>query len=277
VTGLSEVDGNVLEGVSATTLWTLRNRASEAKRSDGVIRDPLAVTLLDAIDYDYGKFGRPSQVHALRALAFDAATREYLTTHPKASVVALAEGLQTSFWRLDWAGVAGEVTWYSVDLPPVMALREQLLPRDDRIVEVAQSALDRSWMDRVDDTDGVFITAEGLLMYLDPDDALGLIRDCAARFPGGRMMFDSIPPWFSRRTLKGHKLSDRYVPPPMPFALTVDEGLGLADRIPAVRAARDIPLPAGRGVFKLAFWPTLDRVGLLRHRRPSITLLEFGP
>ena len=46
MTGLSEVDGNILDGVSATTLWTLHNRASEAKRSDGVIRDPWAVTLV---------------------------------------------------------------------------------------------------------------------------------------------------------------------------------------------------------------------------------------
>jgi O-methyltransferase involved in polyketide biosynthesis len=273
---VTAIDGNVLEGVSATTLWTLRNRASEAKRSDGVIRDPWAVTLLDAIDYDYGKFGRPSQVHALRALAFDAATRQYLTTHPRASLVALAEGLQTSFWRLDWAGVAGELTWYSVDLPPVIALREQLLPRDDRIVEVAQSALDRSWMDRVDDAGGVFITAEGLLMYLDPDDALGLIRDCAVRFPGGQMMFDSIPHWLSQRTLKGLRLSDRYTTPPMPFGLSADEGLGLADSIPGVRAARDIALPPGRVIFKVAAWPPLDRIGLLRRVRPSITLLEFG-
>ena len=30
----SEVDGNILERVSATTLWTLHNRGSEAKRSD---------------------------------------------------------------------------------------------------------------------------------------------------------------------------------------------------------------------------------------------------
>ncbi len=143
-------------------------------------------------------------------------------------MVALAEGLQTSFWRLDAAGVADGLTWYSIDLPPVMALREQLLPHDDRIVPLAQSALDRSWMDRVDQSNGVFITAEGLLMYLEPDDALGLIRDCAARFPGGRMMFDSIPPVFSRRTLKGRKLSDRYSPPPMPFAMTPDEGVALA-------------------------------------------------
>jgi O-methyltransferase involved in polyketide biosynthesis len=273
---MTAIDGNTLEGVSATTLWTLHNRGTEAKRSDGVIRDPWAVTLFDAISYDYRKFGRPNQSHGLRAVAFDAAARAYLTTHPKASVVALAEGLQTSFWRLDRTGVADELTWYSVDLPPVMALREHLLPYDDRIVELAQSALDRSWMDRVDGAQGVFITAEGLLMYLEPDDALGLIRDCAARFPGGQMMFDSIPHWFSRRTLKGFKLSDRYIAPPMPFALTADQGLVLADRIPGVRAARDIALPPGRGIFKLAAWPPLDRIAVLRRIRPSITLLEFG-
>ena len=60
-----------------------------------------------------------------------------------------------------------------------MALRAQLLPCDDRITELAQSALDPSWMDQVETEHGVFITAEGLLMYLNPDDALGLIRDCA--------------------------------------------------------------------------------------------------
>ena len=84
MTELSEVDGNILDGVSATTLWTLHNRATEAKRSDGVIRDPLAVTLFDAIAYDYRKFGKPNQSHALRARAFDAAAQDYLTTHPKA-------------------------------------------------------------------------------------------------------------------------------------------------------------------------------------------------
>jgi O-methyltransferase involved in polyketide biosynthesis len=72
---MATVSGDILEGVSATTLWTLHNRGTEAKRSDGVIRDPWAVTLFDAISYDYRKFGRPNQAHPLRALAFDAATR----------------------------------------------------------------------------------------------------------------------------------------------------------------------------------------------------------
>jgi O-methyltransferase involved in polyketide biosynthesis len=272
---MTAIDGNTLDGVSATTLWTLHNRGTEAKRSDGVIRDPWAVTVFDAISYDYRKFGKPNQSHGLRAVAFDTAAKDYLTAHPKASVVALAEGLQTSFWRLERTGVADQLTWYSVDLPPVMALREALLPADERIVPLAQSALDRSWMDRVDDSHGVFITAEGLLMYLEPADALELIRDCAARFPGGQMMFDSIPHWFSRRTLKGLKLSDRYVAPPMPFGFSAEEGLALAGRIPGVRAARDIALPPGRGVFRLSAMPGLDAVSFVRRNRPSITLLEF--
>jgi len=269
------VSGEVLDGVSATTLWTLHNRASEAKRSDGVIRDPWAVTLFDAISYDYLKFGKPNQSHALRALGFDTAASAYLTTHPKASVVALGEGLQTSFWRLERAGVADQLTWYSVDLAPVVALREKLLPNDERIVALAQSALDLRWMDRVDDSHGAFITAEGLLMYLEPADALGLIGDCAARFPGGQMMFDSIPHWLSRRTRKGLKLSDRYTAPPMPFGLTPDEAVALAGRIPGVRAARDIAMPRGRGIWKLAARPWTDRIGFLRRNRPSFTLLQF--
>lgn len=276
---MSVIDGNTLDGVSATSLWTLSNRGLEARRSDGVIRDPWAVALRDSIDYDYGKFGRPTQAHALRALAFDVETRDYLSTHPKAAVVALAEGLQTSFWRLDQAGVADEMTWYSVDLPPVIAIRDKLLPHDDRIVALAQSALDRSWMDRVDATDGVFITAEGLLMYLEPDDVRSLIADCAARFPGGRMMFDSIPHWVSRRTIKGLRLSDRYIAPPMPFALTADEGLAMAGTgpgaVPGVRSARDVPLQQGRGLFKLAAQPWLDRIGAVHRGRPSMTVLGF--
>ena len=61
------------------------------------------------------------------------------------------------------------------------------------------------------------------------------------------MMFDSVPPWFSQRTLKEHKLSRRYITPPMPFALTADEGIGLTGRIPGVVAARDIALPPVAG------------------------------
>jgi O-methyltransferase involved in polyketide biosynthesis len=273
---VEEIDGNGLDGVSATSLWTLHSRAVEAQRPDATIIDPMAVNLAAKINYDYLKFGKPSQVFALRSLLFDHATSSYLSSHPKASVVALAEGLQTSFWRLDAAGVTGDSTWYSVDLPPVIEVRRRLLPSDKRIVELSQSALDRSWMDRVDSANGVFITAEGLFMYFEPDEVMSLIADCAKRFPGGQLMFDSIPHWLSRRTLRGVELSNRYESPRMPFGFSAEEGVALAQRVPGVSAAHDVRTPKGRGRFAVEFLPILDRIPGYRRIRPCNTLLEFG-
>ncbi|WP_214634927.1 hypothetical protein [Nonomuraea sp. NEAU-A123] len=41
-----------------------------------------------------------SRHRRLRALTLDTAIRAYLDQHPAATVVALGEGLQTTYWRL---------------------------------------------------------------------------------------------------------------------------------------------------------------------------------
>ena len=113
-------------------------------------------------------------------------------------------------------------------------------------------------------------------MYLEPADVHGLLAACAARFPGGQLIFDSIPPWLSRKTLKGWKLSDRYTAPSMPFGISADDAVRMAQEIPGVRAAHDVAHLSGRGMFKLFASPALDRVGLIRRSRPSMTLVSFG-
>ena len=204
--------GVELTGVSETALLTLNVRAREASRQDAIIHDPMAIKLVESIDYDYARFGPAArQDIALRALAFDHSTRRYFAAHTAATVVALAEGLQTSFWRLDAPGDLGDqFRWLTVDLPPIIELRHRLLPDSPRVSTYAQSALDFTWMDGVDPEQGVFITAEGLLMYLQPDDALGLIAECARRFPGGQMVFDLPPAWFATLVNRGMRTSLRY-------------------------------------------------------------------
>jgi O-methyltransferase involved in polyketide biosynthesis len=276
-TPTAKSDGTVLTGVSETALLTLRVRATEARRPDSIIDDPMAIELTDAIEYDYAKFGfSRRQDMALRALAYDNVTRRYLTDHPKATVVALAEGLQTSFFRLDAAGVGDRFQWLTVDLPPMIDLRRKLLPASDRVRLLAQSALDFSWMDDVETEHGVFITAEGLLMYLQPDEALGLIAACAARFPGGQMMFDLPPVGLEALHRRGIRTSLRYRVPPMPFTLSVSDAANLVNSMPGIRAVHDLTYPAGRGkVFNALMW-TAQRVPLLDPIRPVLTLLEFG-
>ena len=251
-----------------TAMVTLWCRASEARRPDGIIDDPMAIRLVDSIDYDFSKFSLAArQDIALRALAFDSNAHRYVSDHPRATVVALGEGMQTSFWRLDAAGLGNEFRWLTVDLPQIIELREQLLPHSPRISTSAQSVLDFTWMDRVNPQDGVFVTAEGLLMYLQPHQALSMIRECARRFPHGRMMFDlptKFQAFLARRriwtTLRGGW-------PRTPFALSTREAASLARSVPGVRAVHNLPVARGSGpVIDQMLWPTVA----------TLTLLEFG-
>jgi O-methyltransferase involved in polyketide biosynthesis len=267
-----------LTGVSETALMTLAVRAHEARRPDALIDDPVAVRLADSIDFDFAKFGQTKrQDMAIRAKAFDLATLDYLRTHPEATVVALAEGLQTSFWRLDAQLPDAQFRWLTVDFPPIVHIREQLLPTSPRITTAAQSALDYSWMDLVDPSHGVFITAEGLLMYLQPDEALGLIAECARRFPGGRMAFDLAPPWFAGLAKRGWlRPSRRYALPAMPFSRTGPELAELTNTVPGITAVRDLPMPRGRGALMNAVISGVFNNPASHRLRPSFTLLEFG-
>jgi len=269
-----------LTGVSETALMTLNGRATQAGLPDAIIEDPMAIQLRDALTttygVDYDKFGRRGQEMALRSLAVDKCAIAYLRTHPKATVVALAEGFQTSFWRLDKAVPNAQFRWISVDLAPVTALRERLLPHSPRIINLGQSALDYTWMDRVEDSDGVFITAEGLLMYLQPHEAMELITQCAKRFPGGQMFFDLPPTIIKKVAPKGIRASKSYRVPPMPFSLSINQLSDLVGTMPGLTAVRDIPMPKGRGVIFNRVFPAFWGFGPMKPFRGVYALLEFG-
>ncbi|KAA0110096.1 class I SAM-dependent methyltransferase [Mycolicibacterium sp. P1-5] len=271
-----KIDAGQLGGVSETALMTLNGRAHQAGLPGAILHDPMAITLVDSIDFDFGKFGRKGQEMALRSLAVDACAVDYLRAHPKGTVVALAEGFQTSFWRLSDAIGDPQFHWVSVDLPPVIELRERLLPPSPRITTLAQSALDYSWMDQVDTGDGVFITAEGLLMYLQPDEAMDLIIQCAKRFPGGQMFFDLPPTMVKKLAPKGMRSSKHYRVPPMPFSLSTVQLADLVNTVPGIKAVHDIPMPKGRGFFFNVVWPAIWHFGPTKRFRGGYTLLEFG-
>jgi O-methyltransferase involved in polyketide biosynthesis len=276
-----KVNAGNLTGVSETALMTLYGRAHQAAHPDPIIDDPMAIRLVESIDVDFGKFRHRGQEMALRSLAVDRCSTRYLTAHPEATVVALAEGFQTTFWRLDRALPDARFAWVSVDLAPIIELRQRLLPHSARITSLAQSALDYSWIDRVEADHetgkGVFITAEGLLMYLQPPEAMELIAACAKRFPGGQMFFD-LPPTIVKRVAgrTGLRASKHYRLPPMPFSLSPRQLADLAHTMPGVRAVHDVPMPRGRGAFFSTMYPAFWEFGPTRDFRGAYTLLEFG-
>jgi O-methyltransferase involved in polyketide biosynthesis len=267
-----------LDEVPATMLWNLYHRAVEARRPDAVLHDPWAVELVDAIDFPFAQtfgtdVGGRAQWQALRARTFDQQIRRFLLAHPQGTVVALGEGLETQFWRVD----NNRVRWLTVDLPQPLALRERLLPAGERQRAAALPAQDLRWAEQVDGAQPVLITAQGLLMYLRPPQVRDLLAGCAARFPGQSMILDAVPHWFSARTLAGTlRTEGGYRSPPMPWAMDADQQHLLHTASPDIAEVADLRLPRGRGVVFGAVLPLLARLPVIGAKRLSVALLRFG-
>jgi O-methyltransferase involved in polyketide biosynthesis len=265
-----------LADVPETLLWPLYNRAVWASRPGALLQDPRAVEIFNAIDYPFERhFGRPQEAYALRALRFDDEVRRFLERHPDGMIVALGEGLDTGFWRVD----NGRVRWLAVDLPEVIELRSRWLPDTDRHKSVACSALDFRWMDEVDSSRGVFLMAEGLLMYFERRDVERLLAACAERFPGSEMMFDVIPRWLSAKTLAGWKLTSHYQTPAMPWGIDVNEQDGLRAIHPNIVGVREVDIGRGQGFafgFLIPLLSHLPMPGFIANKRPAFVIVRFG-
>ncbi|TSC32383.1 class I SAM-dependent methyltransferase [Corallococcus sp. Z5C101001] len=256
-----------LTGIPETMLWTLHNRAGEAKRPDGILQDAEGVRIYDAIQYDFVRsFGRAEASHAVRAVETDRILRRWLAAHPEGFVVSLGEGLETQARRLD----NGRLRWLSVDLPEAVAIRERFLPPSERFRHFPASALDRSWMDAVDASPGVFIVAQGLFMYFEEEEVRRLLVDIAERFPGAELLFDTIPRWFSRKTLTGLNRTPTYRVPPMPWGINANEVEATLKRWhPRVEHVTRVPFMFPRG-FERVVYNAINFVPWLRHKTPGI-------
>jgi O-methyltransferase involved in polyketide biosynthesis len=180
--------------VQETLLIPLYGRADQTRRKRGLLHDPKAVEMVEAIDYDFGRFdgGRSLLGATVRTCILDVWVREFLSEHPAGTVVEIGAGLNTRFERVD----NGQVHWIDLDLPDVIDLRGRFFTESDRRRMVAASVLDPGWIAAVQANPGpYFFAAEAVLVYLNEPQvrqALGLI---VGQFPGARIALDTAGGW----------------------------------------------------------------------------------
>jgi O-methyltransferase involved in polyketide biosynthesis len=184
-----------LKNIEETSLLPLWSRAKVSREYSSWFNDTKAIELIEKIDYDFSilkKNFSQNQFMALfmvaRAKEFDDKIRAFITEHPRASVINLGAGLDTTFYRVD----NGLVQWYDLDLPDIMAIRKQLLPTTDRIKYISKSIFDSSWCNDIKDVEnGVFIVACGVLAYFEDSQIKRLFSMLADNFPDSEVVFDA--------------------------------------------------------------------------------------
>jgi O-methyltransferase involved in polyketide biosynthesis len=258
-----------LSGVPETLLWNLGRRAAAARTGASLLKDPLAIEVAGRLQYDFTDASRGARWHAVRVATFDAAVRRFLNQHPAGTVVALGEGLETQFWRLD----NGRMRWLSVDLPAVLDLRRRVLPESPRQRSYAGSAFDLGWLDPLDPAEPVLVTAQGLLPYFQRNQVHELIAAMAERLPGSSFVFDVVPEKMLEfvRKMPGRE-SDQAVQ--LWSWLFNPEERAAISQIPGVAGIRDLVPPPARGAVPLALRAVRGLPRRVRYALPVLAILQ---
>jgi O-methyltransferase involved in polyketide biosynthesis len=255
-----------LTGVPETALWNLYQRASAARA--GHLDDPRAVEVLARLDYPFERFDVPyrglaARLHAQRVRTIDAALRRVLAGTPDATVVALGEGFETQFWRVD----DGRLRWLTLDLPEVVAVRLEVLPDGPRNRTLAGSAVDPEWTAQVDQERPVIITAQGLLPYFERDEVHRMLTAWARLLPGAWLLFDAVTAHL-QAVRRRNPLPDGYRPPDWTWTVDTDELRQLRE-LPGLTDLHEVPQAGGDRLLGV-----LRRVPGLKSQLPAFPVFQ---
>jgi len=197
---MSEKKFHIEEGsVQETLILPLYGRKLYMDAYPDLLPDQDGKNLIESIDYDFSKKypnggkGLSAKIgmieYGLRVRATVEEMKKYLADHPKAVVVNMGCGLDTTYRMAD----NGRCKVYCVDFPDVIELRSELLPAGERETYFACDLNDLSWMDRIEfnKEDGAFLYALGVFFYFKRDEVKTLFDAMAKHFPGGMLAFDS--------------------------------------------------------------------------------------
>lgn len=182
--------------VQETLVIPMYGRMKSSQLYPFLFKDDGAARLMSRIDYDFSSLESNSR-NAMQRFGFlEVAVRQYnlawevrdyLKTHPNATVVNLGCGLDDTGRHCD----NGTCRIYNIDYPDVIEVRNDLIPPGAREVNMACDLNDTSWFQAIDASGGAVFFASGVFYYFLRSQVQKLVSAMAAAFPGGRLVFDA--------------------------------------------------------------------------------------
>ena len=201
-----------LSPVSRTAIMILTCRAVEAEQKDPVLNDPLAVLCLERLlsisseeeksrivkwkKMYAGLQARDRKARARMAKSFDSIANLFISNHPGCTVINLACGLDTRFWRIE----NEKCRYIELDLPEMIELKREILKDRLDYELMSCSVLDTSWIDQATSNGNCnfLLLAEGLFYYLPKQQATRLLQEIARRFNRSQLVLDMAPEKYTR-------------------------------------------------------------------------------
>lgn len=182
--------------VQETLMIPLYARKICSELYPSLYRDETALRLTEEIDYDFSdlekksgslmqRFGFLEAAMRQNDLAYE--VRDYLRSHPRAAVVNLGCGLDSTGRSCD----NGSCKIYNLDFPNVIGVRNELLPAGEREENIPCNLNDTAWFEKIDASEGIVFFAAGVFYYFLKEQVRVLVCAMAESFPGGVIVFDA--------------------------------------------------------------------------------------
>lgn len=182
--------------VQETLIIPLYARKLATELFPDLFKDENSVLLIEKLDYDFSALEEKSKSQMQRFGALECAMRQndllievndYLKTHPKAAVVNLGCGLDSTGETAD----NGTCHIYNLDFPDVIAVRNELIPAGERVKNIAVDLNDTSWFDEIPTENGAVFFAAGVFYYFTFEQVKALFMKMEKHFKGSKIVFDS--------------------------------------------------------------------------------------
>jgi methyltransferase (TIGR00027 family) len=214
----------LIRNISDTALWVAVYRARESERSDAVFSDPYARKLAGERGEQIAQAQTFSAKHTWSFVARTWLIDHFVNQEVAAgadAVLNLACGLDSRPYRLD---LPPQLRWIEVDLPPLLAYKEEILAAQKPRCRLERIALDlsnvtarRELFARIaSENKRVLVMTEGLLVYLEREQVLSLGQDLAAEKSFQRWICDLQSPGLLKMLQK--KMGAQMAATPMKFA-----------------------------------------------------------
>jgi methyltransferase (TIGR00027 family) len=172
---------------SRTAYYTLAVRAADAASPRPVLADTFAQRFMNddarAVWEEFKSFKPPNASNAARHAMIDEHLRRALAADPQATIIIIGAGFDTRAFRLSGG------RWFEIDEPEILTYKESRLPAAgapnplQRIpIEFARESL-ADKLATIAAPSTVHIVIEGVLMYLNREQRVSLLRALSERFP----------------------------------------------------------------------------------------------
>ena len=255
--------------VPETMLQTMYARARESQKPDAVIHDEKAVEIVKRLDYDFSLADKDAPMSSgviARTIILDRLVSRYFEKHKNSVVVNIACGLDTRCYRSE----GSYARWYNIDLPDTINVRRQFLEEEGPVIyQIAESAMDSAWADRIDYRgEPVLVIIEGLTMYLSEADVKRIFEIIDAKFSHAYVLVETMNPFMAAH-IKEKSIDKSNAK----FSWGIKNGEELARLIPPFRFVRDHSLAEGMAEF-VPVYKALSKLPAVSNISNKITVLE---